>query len=211
VVIEGLLAPLRVRSRSWHAAAGESSFRSGVGEDGPVEPAAASSPPSRRPRDLALSLLVLLIPVALLVGIYRVVQGGDRPVLVDAAPVIEQARVAGDFPVTAPTGLAGGWRTLTARYEAGDGDAVLRIGYLTPSGAGVQLVESDRPADVLLSAELTESARPLGTRSVAGRDWQRYTARPGERALVLLAPERTLLVVGAAGEDELADLAASLH
>jgi hypothetical protein len=180
-----------------------------------VEPAAAevAAPvpaPSRRPRDLALSLLVLLIPIALLIGIYRVVQGGDRPVLVDVAPVLEQARAAGDFPVAAPTGLADGWRTLTARYVAGDGSAVLRIGYLAPSGAGVQLVESDRPADELLSGELTESARPLGTRSVAGRDWQRYTARPGERALVLLQPDRTLLVVGAAGEDELADLAASL-
>ncbi|HEU5107784.1 MAG TPA: DUF4245 domain-containing protein [Micromonosporaceae bacterium] len=177
-----------------------------------MNPAAdAPSRPSRRPRDLALSLLVLLLPIALLVGVYRVLHQGEEPVLVDAAPVVERARAAGDFPVAEPTGLADGWRTLTARYVAGDGQAVLRIGYLTPSGAGVQLVESDRPADALLGAELTSSARPEGTRSVDGRDWQRYAGRPGERALVLLEPERTLLVVGAAGEEELAELAASLR
>ena len=173
--------------------------------------AAAASRSSRRPRDMALSLLVLLIPIALLVGVYRVLHEGEKPVLVDAAPVLAQARGAGDFPVAAPTGLADGWRTLTARYAAGDGRAVLRVGYLTPDGDGVLLIESDRPADALLAEELTAAARPLGAVAVAGRDWQRYAGRPGERALVLLEPERTLIVVGAAADDELAELAASLR
>jgi hypothetical protein len=173
-------------------------------------PAVVPDRSSRRPRDLALSLVVLLVPIALLVGVYRVLYEGDRPVLVDAAPVVEQARTAGHFPVAAPAGLAEGWRTVTARYAGDDGDAVLRIGYLTPSGAGIQLVESDRPAEALLSGELTAAARPLGTRAVDGRDWQRYAGRPGERALVLLEPERTLLVVGAGADDELAALAAAL-
>jgi hypothetical protein len=166
--------------------------------------------PSRRPRDLALSLLVLLVPIALLIGVYRGVHKGDQPLLVDAAPVIDQARSAGDFPVAAPAGLPDGWRTVSARYVAGDGAAVLRVGYLSPSGAGFQLVESDLPAERLLGAELTTQARPLGVERVAGRDWQRYAARPGERALVLLEPERTVLVVGAGPPAEFAELATAL-
>jgi hypothetical protein len=195
----------------------ERPFGSGVGHYGYVDtapPAAADpgAPPrsSRRPRDLLLSLAVLLVPIALLVGIYRVVQKGDEPLLVDAAPVIAQARSAGDFPVAEPTGLPDGWRTLSARYVGGDGTATLRLGYLSPSGAGFQLVESDQAAEAFLGEELTVAARPLGAKRIEERDWQHYAARPGEEALVLLEPERTLLVVGSGPEHELVELASSL-
>lgn len=159
---------------------------------------------------MALSLLVLLIPIALLMGIYRVVQRGDEPIVVDAAPVVSRARAAGDFPVAAPGGLPAGWRTVSARYVGGEGQAVLRLGYLSPSGAGFQVVQSDRPAAELLGSELTSAARPLGAAEVGGRDWQRYAGRPGERALVLLAAERSILVLGAGDEAELTALAAAL-
>ena len=176
----------------------------------PADPAVAGRP-SRRPRDLLLSLAVLLIPVVLMMGIYRVVQGGDRPLTVDAAATFEEARSAGDFPAAVPAGLAGGWQTLSARYVPGDGRAVLRVGYLSPSGAGYQLVESDHATEALLGEELTVAARPIGTRQVAGREWRLYQARPGERALVLVEPERTLIVVGSGPESELTALAASLR
>jgi hypothetical protein len=166
--------------------------------------------PSRRPRDLALSLLVLLVPIALLIGVYRVVHDGDEPLLTDPAPTLAQARAAGHFPVAAPAGLPDGWRTVSARYAGDDGRAVLRLGYLSPSDAGFQVVESDLPPGELLTGELTTAARPKGTARVAGRDWQRYAGRPGERALVLLEPERTLLVVGAGPDGELTELASAL-
>jgi hypothetical protein len=177
---------------------------------------AASRPPAaptaggRRPRDLALSLLVLLLPIVVLLGIYRIVLGGDAPVLVDPAPTVEQARADGAFPVAVPGGLGSGWRTVSASYQRGDGAAVLRIGYLTPKGAGVQLVESDVPAEILIPRELTSQARPQGTVEVAGRQWQRYTARQGEGALILLEPDRAVIVVGAAEDAELRELAAAL-
>jgi hypothetical protein len=183
-----------------------------------VEPGERESPAavpvaeraSRRPRDLVLSLLVLLVPIALLIGVYRVVHKGDEPLVVDAAPVIAEARAAGDLPVTEPAGLDQRWRVLSARYVGGDGAAVLRLGYLSPSGAGFQIVQSDRPADALLAEELTASARPLGGERLGDRDWQRYRGRPGERALVLLEPKRTVLVVGAGSDAELAALASAL-
>jgi hypothetical protein len=179
-----------------------------------VDQQTAAPPPtahSRRPRDMVLSMIVLLVPVLIVVLIYRVVQGGDQPVEVDTEPAIAQARSAGAFPVSEPTGLDDDWRPISAAFQTADGGKVLRIGYVTPSGAGVLLVQSDVPAERLLPAELTGSGQPRGATDVAGQSWQRYTARPGEQALVLLQPERTVIVVGSAEEDELRELAAAVR
>ncbi|WBB77460.1 DUF4245 domain-containing protein [Micromonospora sp. WMMD882] len=162
---------------------------------------------ARSPKDMALSLLVLLIPIALLVAFYRGFLGGEQPTVVDPAPAVEQARAADAFPVAEPSGLGDGWRTVNARFrQSGDG-STLRLGYLTPEGRGVQLVQGNVPAEKLLPAELTDQSRPQGALDLDGRSWQRYTARGSERALVLLEPDRTVIVVGDAGETELRELA----
>ena len=156
---------------------------------------------------MVISLLVLLVPLFLVVLFYRVVLGGDQPVGVDPAPTIAVARAAGAFPVAEPTGLEGGWRTVSARYQPGADGALLRLGYLTPGGDGVQLVQGDLPADRLLPQELTKKARPDGQVDLSGTIWRRYLARPGERALVLLEPARTVIVIGSASESDLRTLA----
>lgn len=166
--------------------------------------------PERSPKDMTISLLVLLIPIALLLAFYRVVLGGDEPTRVDPTPVIAQARAVNAFPVSEPVGLSSGWRPVRAAFQQADGGRMLRIGYLSPQDRGVQLLQGDVPAERLLPAELTSSSRPQGAIDVVGRSWQRYTARAGELALVLLEPDRTVIVVGAAAEAELLDLAASL-
>lgn len=160
---------------------------------------------------MAISLLVLLVPIALLLGFYRVFLGGDEPVVVDPAPTIAQARAANAFPVGEPTGLPDGWRPVTANLRRTDGSVTLRIGYVSPTGAGAQLVESNEPVESLLPAELTDQGRPEGAVEVAGRGWQRYTARANERAFVLMEPGRTVIVVGSAAEDELRELVAALR
>lgn len=165
----------------------------------------------RSPRDMAMSLLVLLVPIALFLAFYRIVLGGDEPVAVDPAPAIESARAAKAFPVLEPSGLPSDWRTVSAHFQRTDGPATLRIGYVSPDGDGVQMVQSNTPADRLLSAELGGEARPTGTIQTGERAWQAYTAKPGERALVLLEPNRTVIVVGAAGEQELRGLAGALR
>ena len=159
---------------------------------------------------MAISLLVLLVPIALLLTFYRVVLGGDEPTRDDPAPAIAQARAVNAFPVSEPVELPDGWRPIRATFRQADGGRALRIGYVSPEGRGVQLLESNVPPERLLPAELTRNSQPQGATEVAGRSWQRYTARAGERALVLLEPERTVIVVGDAAEAELRDLAASL-
>ncbi|MEO3743814.1 DUF4245 domain-containing protein [Plantactinospora sp. B5E13] len=164
----------------------------------------------RSTKDIVISLLVLLVPIALLIGLGRVFLGADTPTQVDPAPTVQQARAANLFPVGGVTGLDDDWRTVTADFRRGDTGATLRIGYLTPGDDGVQLVQSSVPAEQLLPAELTRTGQPQGAVEIGGRSWQRYSARAGELALVLLEPARTVIIVGPAPEDELRELAASL-
>ncbi|TWJ31280.1 uncharacterized protein DUF4245 [Micromonospora sagamiensis] len=160
---------------------------------------------------MAISLLVLLVPIALLLAFYRGFLGGEEPTVVDPAPAVEQARSANVFPVAEPAGLGSGWRTTTARFQQTDQGASLRLGYLTPEGRGVQLVQSNVPVERLLPQELTDRSQPQGALDLDGRSWQRYTARGNERALVLLEPARTVIVVGDATENELRELADSVR
>lgn len=160
---------------------------------------------------MVLSLIVLLVPVLLVVLIYRVVQGGDQPVEVDTAPAIAQARAANAFPVTEPAGLGDDWRAISATFQKAEGGQVLRIGYVTPDAAGLLLIQSDVTPEKLLPAELTKSGRPEGTVKIDGQSWQRYSARPGERALVLLERDRTIVIVGGAHEEEQRELAAAVR
>lgn len=164
----------------------------------------------RRPRDMALSLVVLLVPVLVVVLIYRVVQGGDQPVKVDTAAAIDQARVAAAFPVSDMAGLDDGWVPISAAFQQGDGGRTLRIGYVSPDDDGAQVIQSSVPPERLIPAELTDGGRPQGATDVDGESWQRYSARDGETALVLLQPERTVIVVGHADEGELRELAAAV-
>jgi hypothetical protein len=159
---------------------------------------------------MAISLVVLLVPVFLFVLVYRVVFDGDRPVVVDPSSAIMEARAAGAFPVAEPTGLDSGWRTVSARYQPGADGALLRLGYLTPGGDGLQLVQGNVPADRLLPQELTNKGRPDGQVDLAGTIWQRYQARPGELALVLLEPTRTVIVIGSSAESDLRTLAGAV-
>jgi Protein of unknown function (DUF4245) len=177
-----------------------------TGQDQPVPGRA-----ERSWRDMAVSLLVLLVPIALVFAVYRVVLGGDEPVRVDPAPAVAEARAANAFPVSEPTDLGSGWRPVSAVFQSVDGRRTLRIGYVSPEGRGIQLVQSNVPRAQLLRAELTSSGQAQGVTVVAGRDWQRYSARPGERALVLLEQRRTVIIVGDAAEGELRGLASALR
>ncbi|WP_328423542.1 DUF4245 family protein [Micromonospora sp. NBC_00389] len=182
-----------------------------TGERPAPPPPVQSARSERSPKDMAISLLVLLVPIALLLAFYRGFLGGDQAATVDPAPAIDQAQSANAFPVSRPQGLGSDWRTVSARYQTVEGGANLRIGYLTPEGRGVQLLQSSVPAERLLPAELTDQAQPQGPTELAGRTWQRYTARGNQQALVLLEPTRTVVVVGDARDNELRQLAGALR
>jgi hypothetical protein len=154
------------------------------------DPAANRS--ARRPRDMLLSLIVLMIPVLLIVLAYRTLYGGDTVVTVDPTEVIASAERAGMKPLPPTTGPEG-WQTVVAQYR----DGTLRLGLRGPAGEGVQLIQSNLPAAELVKAELDGAATAQGERVIDGRTWQRYAAGDDE-ALVLDLQTTRVLVIGAA-------------
>jgi hypothetical protein len=193
--------------------------------NGWVEPASPASPApvqeaapgsrlargqERSPRDMALSLAVLIVPIALLLIFYRVVLSGDSPVTVDPAPTIQEARQANAFPVVVPQGLGDDWHASSATFVRQAGGATLRIGYVDPDDDPIQLIESSVPAATLLPTELSRSAKPLTTFRAGNGVWRLYDGRPGEKALILSDGTRTIVVLGATDVRNLETLAASL-
>ena len=181
-----------------------------------MEPEQTSAPvvtahDGRRPRDMVVAMVVLLVPIALLLGFYRLVLDGDEPITVDPAAAIGQARAALAFPVAAPVGLdPGDWRVASAGFGRGPDGATLRIGYVGPDEEPILLVQSDVAADRLLPVELGPRPRAGDPVRVGARDWRRYASQRGEAALVLLEPERTIIVIGRADIARLREVAAAL-
>ncbi|GAB1694437.1 DUF4245 domain-containing protein [Krasilnikovia sp. M28-CT-15] len=180
----------------------------------PVGSVAAGRAPGGRaerpPRDMIVSLAVLLVPIALMLIFYRVVLNGDNPTTIDPAPAIQQAQAASVFPVAEPRGLGDDWHVASATWRREPTGSTLRLGYVAPGDAPVQLVESSVPAETLLPRELGRTLAPHGSYQSAGRAWQRYAAGDDTQALVLLEKNRSVIVLGQADTRHLEALAASL-
>jgi hypothetical protein len=159
-------------------------------------------------RDMIISLVVLLIPVAIIAG-FIWARGGDDVVVTDPSTAIAEAQSGHAFTVAVPTGLASDWRTVSAQYTTAD--ATLRLGYITPAGRAVQLVESSTATDTLLIQELGDDVRPTGVVSVGSAQWNAYDLANGQRAIVLPGRGRTIVIVGNADSGEMSTLAGSLR
>jgi len=196
------------------AAQAEAGSASRPAEAGEPAPAAAASRADRgqerRPRDMIMSLAVLLVPIALLLILYRTLLSGDAPITVDPAPTIQEAQAAKLFPVAVPQGLSDDWHTSTATFTRAPNGATLRLGYVDPDKDPIQLIESSVPTDTLLPTELSAGAKPTGNFRSASGVWRVYDARPGEKALVLGEQNRTIVIVGRTDVDNLEKLATSL-
>jgi hypothetical protein len=181
-------------------------------EPAAAEPVAAAAAPraERTPKDMAISLLVLLIPIALLLVFYRVVLDGDKPVSVDPGPIVQEAQEAKLFPVAVPGDLGGDWHVSSATFQRLAGGATLRIGYVDQDDNGLQLIESSVPPATLLPAELGSAPKQVDVYRADARMWRLYDARPGEQALVLGETGRTMIVVGRTDARNLEKLASSL-
>jgi hypothetical protein len=178
--------------------------------DAAAEPVTVGKRGGRSPRDMAMSLGILLLPIALLLIFYRVVLDGDKPVSVDTEPTLQQARAAAAFEVVVPRDLGDDWHPVSATFARGADGATLRIGYVDPDRDPIQLIESSAPTAALIPVELGSEPKATSTFRDGARTWQRYDARPGEEALVLLEKDRTVIVVGTTDAENLEDFAASL-
>ncbi|MFC4067492.1 DUF4245 domain-containing protein [Actinoplanes subglobosus] len=185
----------------------------GIVEPASESPAAASprlSPrEGRRPRDMILSLLVLLVPIALFLTFYRVVLEGDRPIAVDPTSSIELA--TREFPVAQPAGLGDDWHVTSANFRREDGGATLRLGYVDPDGRPILLVQSNVAPATLVPAEVGPQGERIGAYRTDERTWMRYRGRESETALIATEQASTIVIIGdGADTTNLEKLAAAL-
>jgi hypothetical protein len=184
-----------------------------------VEPAASPTPESptqrlsaregRRPRDMIISLVVLLVPIALILTFYRVVLEGDRPLAKDPTSAIELA--GREFPVAQAAGLGEDWHITSANFQRQDGGATLRIGYVDPDDRPLLMIQSNVDAATLVPAEVGEQGERTGVYRAGNRTWLQYSGRPGETALIATEQQRTIVIIGkSAGTGNVEKLAASL-
>lgn len=187
--------------------------------NGFVEPASESPDPAtsprlaareeRRPRDMILSLLVLLVPIALFLTFYRVVLDGDQPISVDPTSSIELA--GREFPVAQPRDLGDDWHVTSANFRRENGGATLRLGYVDPDDKPILLVQSTVAPATLVPAEVGAEGQRIGAYRNDERTWMRYTGRENETALILTEQNRTIVIIGnSADTTNLEKLASSL-
>ncbi len=177
----------------------------GPATDGPATAAdgAAEARRIRRPRDMVLSLAVLLVPILLIIVVGRFFYGDTTTATVDPTLALQGAARASMQPIPAPA-APDGWKIVSAQYANG----VLRIGYLDPADDGVQLVQGT--ALDLVNAELGDDARPAGEVQAGGVTWSKWDARNKISALSRTAGSTTILILGSASSDQLSDLATAV-
>src|SRR4051812_4920231 len=107
--------------------------------------------------NMVRSLLPLVVIILLVVGWNAFRQNGVDPVrTVDPSSTVQLAATRASYPLVVPSGLPHGYRTTSARTDAGgaaQGDPVtLQLGYVTPSQEFAGFAESDDPrADAVTS------------------------------------------------------------
>ncbi len=132
--------------------------------------------------------------------------------VVETAPTVQRAASEAEFDVTAPNGLADGWRPTSVRWEPTEeslGDPVLHVGYVTPSDQYAQVSESAAQGPRYLD-EQTKGGAVTGTQDIDGTSWERRETQ-SRRSLVLQEGSVVTVVSGSADWNELIALASALE
>jgi hypothetical protein len=139
-------------------------------------------------RDMAVALAVLVGVVLVFGGLtssFSFAPGGPTtdPVglpTVDAPAALRELRTG--FPLRVPA-VPAGWRSNSVNVDRVEGGRVIRVGYLTPDGRYLRLLQSDGAPPAVLAVET--GANPVAERGpveVAGQRWMVYS-RGGDEPL----------------------------
>ncbi len=188
------------------------------------------SEPPRKParsaltvRDMLVALGVLVVLVGLVGGVSRgcsfspagpTVDSAALPV-VDAPAELRRLATFVPFPLRIPA-VPAGWRSNSAEQDLVDptdparGRAV-RVGYLTPEGRYLRLLQSDGTEEALLAAEVGAAAvAAQGTVDVAGLQFVVYRTEPDEPIWIGELDGVRVLITGSAGAPDYQALAGAL-
>lgn len=182
--------------------------------------------PADKPRhlqnshDLILSIVPLVLICLALAGLARGCSfspGGPSaaaPPTVDAARIYADDAAAESFPIRSPE-LPAGWlanSSSNASVGGTNGGSSVRVGYISPGGSYLKLVQSSATADQLLPAEaggLTGRASS-GSKQVGGATWNLYVQKGTETAWVSDLGAVRLLITGSGSDAEFTVLAGSV-
>jgi uncharacterized protein DUF4245 len=192
--------------------------------------------PPAKPARSALTVRDMVAALGLLAVVALVVAGlagscsfspggptvdGSRLPVVDAPAELDRAARTTPFPVRVPA-VPPDWRSNSVGQDrvavpdapAEPGNRSVRVGYLTPQGRYLSLVQTDAPEDALLAAETgAQPALGAGAQDIAGLHWVVYDRDRGEPIWIAelpgTAPTRAL-VTGSGDADDFTALAAAV-
>ena len=160
------------------------------------------------------SLLFIGLLVAGLIAIVPRINEVHRPA-VDALAKAQTTMTQTGVPLELPQGLGEGWVPTVATYAPGTEKVpTFTTVWETPAGGDIALKEATDVTDGWLARSVNDGARD-GAVTVGGRTFERYVSRSGtqisyvERAAG--SDATTLVVTGAAAEDELKAFVAALR
>jgi len=158
-----------------------------------------------RPRDMLISLGVLLVPI-LLISWWFTRTPADAPVqAVDWQSVLTQSRAVAPYPLLGPVGLPATWVATKAQWSKTGEPAVNReaapgntwqLGMLSPDQVYVSLTQRDAAGPGLV-AQISRAAAQDGTSEVGGVTWTRWVSGDTRtRTLSRLDGSVTIVVSG---------------
>ncbi|MEJ3653743.1 DUF4245 domain-containing protein [Actinomycetes bacterium KLBMP 9759] len=186
------------------------------------EPAPPSKPSrsAMSVRDMLVAIGVLVLIVGALAGVARActfspagptIDSSRLPVVDTPAELRRLAPVVG-FPLRVPA-LPAGWRANSSGLDRVEGGGkVVRVGFLTPDGRYLRLMQADSTEEALLAVETGPDAVPgQGVVDVGGQQWVRYGTRSEEPIWIteVAADGRPIrmLITGSGNEAEYRELA----
>lgn len=190
-----------------------------MAESTPDEVAAIKAENSRRhraaqtTRNLIWALVATLIVVLFLVLVVVRPNPEPRPPI-DYGIIASQAQTSVDEPLAAPV-LPGGWSSNRAELGASGDIDVWYVGLITPSTQFIALNQGI-DANPTWVDNLLERAKPTGTVTIDGTQWEVYdhrdTENPGNLAYALVTQSgaSTFVLHGTASDDEFALLAQAI-
>lgn len=167
-----------------------------------------------------LSLVVILVPLAIIVAIFS--QGPTQATVqtVNWKPVAAEASQQSPYPILTPIELPAGWRatrvswTRVGQPDPAGNESVRnrwQLGVLTDSNVYLELDQGDKFGSDMVD-DLSNGGHPDGKSLVNGQTWTRLVTDDNQtRTLVLTEPGVTTMVSGDTDYTTLETYAGLLH
>jgi len=137
-----------------------------------------------RPRDMVISLGVLIVPILLISWWFTRTPANPPVQAVDWQAALAQSRTVAPYPLLGPVGLPDTWVATKAEWAKTGERAVNReaapgntwqLGMLSPDQVYVSLTQRDAVGPALIT-QISRSGRADGTSTVDGVTWSRWVS-----------------------------------